>query len=80
MAAIKIFVLDFLCIYIFISLCKHLGMELQGHRMHTCLVASVVSDSSTPWTRASQAPFFMGFSQQEYWSGLPCPLQGIFPT
>jgi len=22
----------------------------------------------------------MGFSRQEYWSGLPCPLQGIFPT
>ena len=22
----------------------------------------------------------MGFSRQEYWSGLPCPLHGIFPT
>jgi len=25
------------------------------------------------WTVAYQAPLFMGFSKQEYWSGLPCP-------
>ena len=25
----------------------------------------------TPWTVAHQAPLSMGFSQQEYWSGLP---------
>ena len=25
----------------------------------------------TPWTVAHQAPLFMGFSRQEYWSGLP---------
>ena len=25
----------------------------------------------TPWTIAPQAPLFMGFSRQEYWSGLP---------
>ena len=30
----------------------------------------------TPWTVAPQAPLFMGFSRQEYWSGLPCPLLG----
>ena len=34
---------------------------------------SVVSDSVTPWTVARQAPLSMGFSRQEYWSGLPCP-------
>ena len=28
------------------------------------------------WTRACQAPLFMGFSRQEYWSGLPCPPSG----
>ena len=38
-----------------------------------CQVASVVSDSVTPWTVALQAPLSMGFSRQEYWSGLPCP-------
>ena len=27
----------------------------------------------TPWTAAHQAPLSMGFSRQEYWSGLPCP-------
>ena len=26
-----------------------------------------------PWTVAHQAPLSMGFSRQEYWSGLPCP-------
>ena len=34
----------------------------------------------TLWTVAHQAPLSMGFSSQEYWSGLPCPPLGIFPT
>ena len=34
---------------------------------------SVVSDSEIPWTAALQAPPSMGFSRQEYWSGLPFP-------
>ena len=28
---------------------------------------------TTPWTVAYQAPPSMGFSRQEYWSGLPLP-------
>ena len=28
---------------------------------------------ATPWTVAPQAPPSMGFSRQEYWSGLPFP-------
>ena len=28
---------------------------------------------ATPWTAAYQAPLSMGFSRQEYWSGLPLP-------
>ena len=28
---------------------------------------------ATPWTVTCQAPLSMGFSGQEYWSGLPCP-------
>ena len=28
---------------------------------------------ATPWTAAHQAPPSMGFSKQEYWSGLPLP-------
>ena len=34
---------------------------------------SHVRFSATPWTEAYQAPPFMGFSRQEYWSGLPLP-------
>ena len=47
---------------------------------HTCLedFSSVQSLShvqllATPWTTAYQAPPSMGFSRQEYWSGLPLP-------
>ena len=33
-----------------------------------------------PWTPLfHQAPLFMGFSRQEYWSGLPCPPPGDLP-
>ena len=32
------------------------------------------------WTVACRAPLSMGLSRQEYWSGLPCPPPGIFPT
>ena len=28
---------------------------------------------ATPWTAAYQAPPSMGFSRQEYWSGVPSP-------
>ena len=33
----------------------------------------------TPWTVARQAPLSMGFSRQEYWSGLPFPPPGDLP-
>ena len=31
---------------------------------------------ATPWTVAYQVPLSMGFSRQEYWSGLPFPSPG----
>ena len=34
----------------------------------------------TPWTEAYQAPRSMGFSRQEYWSGLPFPSPGDLPN
>ena len=34
---------------------------------------SCVRPSATPWTAAYQAPPSMGFSRQEYWSGVPLP-------
>ena len=39
-----------------------------------------MSDSFvTLWTVARQAPLSMGFSRQEYWSGLPFPTPGDLP-
>jgi len=32
------------------------------------------------WTVAHQAPLSMGFSRQQYWSGLPCPPPGDLPN
>ena len=34
---------------------------------------------ATAWTVAHQVPLSMGFSRQEYWSGLPCPSPGDLP-
>jgi len=34
---------------------------------------------ATPWTVARQAPLSIGFSRQEYWSGLPFPYPGDLP-
>ena len=39
-------------------------------------VLSHVGLFATPWTVAHQAPLSMGFSRQEYWSGLPFPSPG----
>ena len=42
---------------------------------------SVMSDSSaTPWTIAFQDPLSLGFTRQEYWSGLPFPPPGDLPN
>ena len=38
-----------------------------------------MSDSVIPWIVARQAPLSMGFSRQEYWSGLPFPSPGDLP-
>ena len=57
--------------------------------VYTCMYAymllllfshEVVSNFSvTPWTVVHQAPLSMGFSRQEYWSGLPFPSPGELP-
>ena len=48
---------------------------------HVCLLShfSCVWLLATPWTITHKAPLSMGFSRQEYWSGLLSLLQGIFP-
>ena len=40
---------------------------------------SLIRLFATPWTAAYQAPPSMGFSRQEYWSGVPLPSPGHLP-
>ena len=44
-----------------------------------CVCVSLVQLFVTLWTVAHQAPLSMGFSRQEYWSGLPFPSPGDLP-
>ena len=50
--------------------------------MHACMLScfSCVQLCVTLWTVARQPPLSMGFSRQEYWSGLPCPSPGDLPN
>ena len=43
------------------------------------LVAQSCPSLCDPMDVALQAPLSVGFSRQEYWSGLPFIVQGIFP-
>ena len=47
---------------------------------HVCSVANSCLTFATSWTIAHQAPLSMGFSKQEYWSGLPFPSLGDLLT
>ena len=49
--------------------------------MHKSKVKSLsrVELFATPWIVACQAPPSMGFSRQDYWSGLPFPSPGDLP-
>ena len=51
--------------------CRFLTSSLV-HGNFAC-VLSHVQLFATPWTVTHQAPLSMGFSKQEYWSGLPFP-------
>ena len=44
------------------------------------LVSKSCPTLATPWTVTCQAPLFMGFFRQEYWSGLPLPSPGNLPN
>ena len=71
------------------SICQntyfHRGVKLLGHmvtlmfKVSESVSCSVVSNSVTPWTVASQAPLSMESSSQEYWGGQPFPSPGDFP-
>ena len=49
--------------------------------VHACVLShfSCVRLLATPWTVACQASLSMGFSRQEYWTGLPFPSPGDLP-
>ena len=48
-------------------------MHVLSHFSHVWLFA-------TPWTVDQRSSLSMGFSRQEYWSGLPFPLPGVLPN
>ena len=57
-----------------INLYKYASLAcMLSHYSHVWLFA-------TAWTVAHQAPLSMGFSRQEYWSGLPRPPPGDLPN
>ena len=57
----------------FIKLCSSWYPYCAQLLSHVCLFV-------TTWTVASQAPLFMGFSRQGYWSGFPFPSPGDVPS
>ena len=73
-----------------ISLLPHSGIRVSqtpvlSHYsawLHSCLCQSLsrVRLFATPWGAAHQGPLSMGFSRQEYWSGLPFPSPGYLPN
>ena len=66
---------------------EHLGhvhvcyfTEFSHYTTREIQLLSHVQLLTTPWTVAHQAPLFMEFSKQEYWSGLPFPSLGDLPN
>ena len=51
----------------------HQNWPIKNNVIGGGLVAKLCPTLATPWTIACQAPLSMGFSRQEYWSGLPFP-------
>ena len=61
-----------------ISLCECQKWK-KGQNLAYVLVDQSCPTLCNPWTAAHQAPLSMGFSRQEYWSGLPFPSPGDLP-
>ena len=74
------------CCIAFISECFRyfpLSLSLNGWRVpwkQCAWVLSCVQLFVSPWTVTCQAPLSVGFSRQEYCSGLPCPPPGDLPN
>ena len=64
----------------------HRGQKNSGGEKEMVLLLLLLSRFSgvrlcaTPWTAAYQAPVSMGFSRQEYWSGVPLPSPTLLHT
>ena len=58
----------------FIHIQWNITQPFRGLVTKSCLTLA------TPWTVACQAPLSMGFSRQEYWSGLPFPSPRDLPN
>ena len=56
----------------------NLQIRIKSQIKSFCSIA--MSDSVTLWTAAYQVSLSMGFSRQEYWSGLPFPPPGDLPN
>ena len=48
-------------------------LSVHANSLQSCLFVTL-------WTVALKSPLSMGFSRQEYWSGLPCPPPGDLPN
>ena len=62
--------------------CRAQALECVGFRScGTCMPSrfSSIQLFVTTWTVVRQVPLSMGFSRQEYWSGLPCSPPGNLP-
>ena len=66
-----------MCVYIYVYICVCMCTTiLYLYFINAVLLLSHFSrvrPSVTPLTAAFQAPLSMGFSRQEYWSGVPLP-------
>ena len=72
-------------VYLFFACCfGHVtwlaGSQFPGGGAGGGLVTKLCPTLATPWTVACQIPLSVGFSRQEYWSGLPLPSLGDFPN
>ena len=68
------------CLPVYLIFCHHFK-SLYIYSTLYMLSRSVVSSSLRPHGLyvAHQAPVSMGFSRQQYWTGLPCPPPGVLP-
>ena len=61
---------------------QHSWGQIRRFIFNLCMLShfSRIQLFATPWTVARQAPLSMGFSREEYWSGLLCPPPGDLPN